>query len=60
VAQEATDPLWLWQQAIWKTAWAAAAVIIAGLALLTVQKLDQKSPYDVSPAYQVVSTELVP
>lgn len=57
---EATDPLTIWQQAVWKSAWPAAAVILIGLALLTAQRLSSRSPYDVSPAYEVVSTELVP
>jgi hypothetical protein len=49
-----------WQKAISGSAWAAAVVIVLGLALITVQKLQTNSTYDVSPAYQVVSTELVP
>jgi hypothetical protein len=58
-----TSPLNLfgvWQKAIWGSAWAAAAVIVLGLALITAQRLQANSTYDVSPAYQVVSTELVP
>jgi hypothetical protein len=50
----------IWQKAIWGSAWAAAAVIVLGIALLTAQKLEANSTYDVTPAFQVVSTELVP
>jgi hypothetical protein len=50
----------LWQKAIWCSAWAAAAVILFGTVLLTAQKLRTSSPYDFSPAYQVVALELVP
>lgn len=50
----------LWQTVIWRSAWAAAAVIILGLALLTGQQLRPASFYDVAPACQVVSAELVP
>lgn len=50
----------IWQEAIWGSAWAAAAVIVLGLALLGAQKLKTSSSYDVSPAFQLVSTELVP
>jgi len=60
LSAEATDPLTIWQRAVWKSAWPAAGVILIGLALLTAQRLSSHSPYDVSPAYEVVSTELVP
>jgi hypothetical protein len=50
----------IWQKAIWGSGWAAAAVIVCGLAMLTAQKLRANSTYDVSPAIQLVSTELVP
>lgn len=50
----------LWQEAIWGSAWAAAVVILLGIALLTAERLRTNSLYDFSPAYQVVSTELVP
>lgn len=50
----------IWQKAVWGSAWAATAVIVVGLALITVQKLRTDSTYDLSPAYQVVATELVP
>jgi hypothetical protein len=50
----------IWQKAIWGSALAAAAVIVLGLALITAQRLQTNSTYDVSPAYQVVSTELIP
>jgi len=50
----------IWQRAIWGSAWAAAAVIVTGLALLAAQKMETNSTYDVSPAFQVVSTDLVP
>jgi hypothetical protein len=52
--------LGVWQKAIWRSAWAAAAVIILGLALITAQKRQASSGYDLSPAYQLVSTELIP
>jgi len=54
------DPFMIWQKAIWASAWAAAAIIGLGLVLLNSQRTDTNSAYDVSPAYQVVSTELVP
>jgi hypothetical protein len=54
------DSLWIWQRAIWKSGWAAALVILFGLAVLALQKGNNRSPYDVSPAFEVVSTELVP
>lgn len=54
------DPWLLWQRAVWASAWAAVAVIGIGLVLLNSQRLGTGSAYDFSPAYQVVSTELVP
>jgi hypothetical protein len=54
------DALWVWQTAVVKSAWAAAAIILAGLALLTAQRAGQKSAYDFTPAYEVVSTQVVP
>ena len=53
-------PFGAWQRAIWGSAWAAAVVIVLGLAVITAQKLQTNSTYDVSPAYQVVSSELIP
>jgi hypothetical protein len=50
----------LWQKAVWGSAWAAAAVILIGAALLTAQKLRPSSPYDFGVAYRVVSMELIP
>jgi hypothetical protein len=50
----------LWQKAIWGSAWAAAVVILLGIVLLTAQRLRTNSVYGFSPAYQVVSMELVP
>ena len=50
----------IWQKAIWGSAWAAAAVIVLGLALITAQKRQTNSAYDLSPAYQVVSTQFIP
>jgi hypothetical protein len=50
----------LWQKAIWGSAWAAAAVILLGMTMLTAQKLQTNSPYDFSAAYQVVSMKWVP
>jgi hypothetical protein len=54
------DLLMIWQKAVWASAWAAAAIIGLGLVLLNSQRSGANSPYDVSPAYQVVSTQLVP
>ncbi len=54
------EAFWLWQTAVVKSAWAAAAIILAGLALLTAQRAGQKSAYDFTPAYEVVSTQVVP
>lgn len=54
------DMFAVWQLAVWRSAWVALAVIVLGLAVLTVQKLDTDSPYDVSPAIQVVSANFVP
>ena len=50
----------LWQRAVFASAWAAAAVILLGLALLNSQRSASNSPYDVTPAYQLVASELVP
>ena len=55
-----SDLLLTWQRAVWASAWAAAAIIGVGLVLLSSQRLGSNSGYDLSPAYQVVSTELVP
>jgi hypothetical protein len=54
------EVFWLWQKAIVKSAWAAAAIILAGLALLTAQRAGRASAYDFTPAYEVVSTQIVP
>jgi hypothetical protein len=54
------DLLLTWQRAVWASAWAAVAIIGLGLVLLSSQRLETNSGYDLSPAYQVVSTELVP
>lgn len=56
----APDLFLTWQRAVWASAWAAAAIIGLGLVLLSSQRLGSNSGYDLSPAYQVVSTELVP
>ncbi len=50
----------IWQKAIWGSAWAATAVILLGLVVLTAQRLRPQTPYDFSPAYQVVATDFVP
>ncbi|HZR21687.1 MAG TPA: hypothetical protein VFE51_30675 [Verrucomicrobiae bacterium] len=60
LTERPVDPLWIWQRAIWNSGCAAALVILLGLAVLTIQRFGHKSPYDVSPAYELVSTELVP
>jgi len=54
------DAFRVWQGAVWKSAWAAATVLLVGLTVLAVQRLGSKSAYDFSPAYEVVSTELIP
>jgi hypothetical protein len=54
------EAFWLWQTAVIKSAWAAAAIILVGLALLTAKQAGQKSAYDFTPAYEVVSTQVVP
>jgi hypothetical protein len=49
-----------WQRVISGSIWPAAAVLLVGLAILLVQSFASNSAYDFSPAYQVVSIELVP
>ena len=41
-------------------AWAAATLILVAGALLLAQKLQPSSPYDLTPAYQVVSIKFIP
>jgi len=60
LAESATDFVALWQTIVWKSAWAAIAVILLGLAMLSAEKRGSPSPYDLSPAYEVVSTQFVP
>ena len=60
MSKEAPDPFWIWQRVIGTSAWAAVVVILVGLALVTFQKFSTGSPYDVTPAFEVVSTDLVP
>lgn len=50
----------IWQKAIWGCAGAAAAVIFLGLLALKADKFPSKTPYDFSPAYQVVDMDFVP
>lgn len=50
----------VWQQAICRAAWAAAALILFELVLLSAQQLRPAPSYDVTPAFQVVSSEFVP
>ncbi|SRR5579871_1885465 len=57
---EPKGAFWVWQTAVVRSAWAAAAIILAGLALLTAQRAGQKSAYDFTSAYEVVSTQVVP
>jgi hypothetical protein len=59
-SQALPDPLTLWQNAVWRSALAATAVILLGLALLAVQHSTPASPYDFSPAYEIVSSDLIP
>lgn len=59
-ATSSPNLLMVWQEAIWASAWAAAAIIVLGLVLLNSERLGTTSAYDVSPAYQVVSTDLIP
>jgi hypothetical protein len=54
------DALGQWQRVIPGFAWPAAAVVLLGLAILVVQRFTSNSSYDLSPAYQVVSVQLVP
>ena len=49
-----------WQRAIWGAAWAAAAVILLSLAVFKAEKHSASSPYDLSPAFQVVAASFVP
>lgn len=55
----AADLLQTWSRAVWASAWAAVGIIGLGLVLLRSER-QMHSAYDLSPAYQVVSTELVP
>jgi hypothetical protein len=55
---EAAAPL-LWERTIWQSAWAAAALLVAGLALLAAEQLRTGSTYEFSPPYPLVS-EFVP
>ena len=50
----------VWQNVIWRSAWAATALILLGVAVLTSHKLKPDSPFDTSPAYQVVSMKFIP
>src|SRR5579872_5655845 len=50
----------LLQKFIWGSACAATAAILLGLAFLTARQLRPASFYELTPAYQVVSTQLVP
>jgi hypothetical protein len=50
----------IWQKAIWGSAWAAAAVILSGLVVITAEHLRAQSPYDFSPAVQAVAADFVP
>ena len=51
----------MWQSAVVKSAWVSAAIILAGLALLTVQRVEEKSGYNLPTAsYELVSTRMVP
>jgi hypothetical protein len=49
-----------WEMNLWDWAWTGAAVVLLTVAVLAFQKLHPASPYDLSPAYQVVSIEFVP
>ena len=54
----AAAPL-LWERTIWQSAWAAAVLLVAGLALLAAEQLRTGSTYELSPPYQLVS-EFIP
>ncbi len=49
-----------WQSALWRCWWAAATVIVLGLAMLVGEEIRQGTFYTVPPLYQVVSANLVP
>ena len=50
----------MWQRAVWGSAWAAAALIVLELVFVTAQQMRTESSYDATPAYQLVTTDLVP
>lgn len=49
-----------WQRAVWGSAWAAAALIVAELALLSIQQVRPSSFYHLPAPYQIVSAEFIP
>jgi hypothetical protein len=56
----ARDSFGMWQRAISKLIWPATAIVVLGLTLLMIERFAQNSSYDLSPAYQVVSMEIIP
>ena len=56
----ANDSFIMWQRAISGLVWPAAVVVLLGMTILMIQRFATNSSYDLSPAYQLVSMELVP
>lgn len=54
------DNLGMWQRVVLGSVWPAAAVLLLGLGILALQHYHSNSSYDLSPAYQVVSLDLIP
>ena len=54
------DHLGMWQRVVLGSVWPAAAVLLLGLGILALQRYQANSSYDLSPAYQVVSVDLIP
>jgi len=54
------DNLGIWQRVVLGSVWPAAAVLLLGLGILALQYYHANSSYDLSPAYKVVSVDLIP
>jgi hypothetical protein len=50
----------MWQRVILGSVWPATAILLLGLAILMLQKFNNHDSYELLPAYEVVSAELIP